>query len=32
LRIPYEAIRDAGWIYMISLPLFAIASLFEFMI
>jgi hypothetical protein len=32
LRIRYEAIRDAGWIYMISLPLFAIASLFEFMI
>jgi hypothetical protein len=31
LRIPYEAIGDAGWIYMISLPLFAIASLFEFM-
>jgi hypothetical protein len=30
LRIPYEAIRDAGWIYIISLPLFAIASLFEF--
>ncbi len=31
LRIPYEAIRDAGWIYMVSLPLFAVASLFEFM-
>ncbi len=31
LRIPYEAIRDAGWIYLGSLPLFAIASLFEFM-
>jgi hypothetical protein len=30
LRIPYEAIRDAGWIYLGSLPLFAIASLFEF--
>jgi hypothetical protein len=30
LRIPYEAIRDAGWIYVISLPLFALASLFEF--
>ena len=31
LRIPYEAIRDAGWVYMISLPLFAVASVFEFM-
>lgn len=31
LRIPYEAIRDAGWIYVMSLPLFAIASLFEFL-
>jgi hypothetical protein len=31
LRIPYEAIKDAGWIYLVSLPLFAIASLFEFM-
>jgi hypothetical protein len=31
LRIPYEAIRDAGWVYLISVPLFAIASLFEFM-
>jgi hypothetical protein len=30
LQIPYEAIRDAGWIYLTSLPLFAIASLFEF--
>jgi hypothetical protein len=30
LRIPYEAIRDAGWIVLASLPLFALASLFEF--
>jgi len=30
LRIPYEALRDAGRLYLISLPLFAIASLFEF--
>lgn len=30
LRIPYEAIRDAGWIWAISLPLFVFASLFEF--
>jgi hypothetical protein len=32
LQIPYEAIRDAGWIYLVSLPLFVIASVFEFMI
>ncbi|MGD0577416.1 MAG: hypothetical protein ABSC08_00655 [Bryobacteraceae bacterium] len=31
LRIPYEAIRDAGWVYVVALPLFAIASLFEFL-
>lgn len=31
LQIPYEAISDAAWIYALSLPLFAIASLFEFM-
>jgi hypothetical protein len=31
LQIPYEAIRDAAWVYVISLPLFAIASLFEFL-
>jgi len=31
LRIPYEALRDAGWIYLLALPLFAIASLFEFL-
>jgi hypothetical protein len=31
LRIPYEAMRDAGWIYLFSLPLFAAASLFEFL-
>ena len=30
LRIPFEAIMDAGYIYTISLPLFAAASLFEF--
>jgi len=30
LRIPFEAIADAGWIYLIALPMFAIASLFEF--
>jgi hypothetical protein len=32
LHIPYEAIWDAAWIFLISIPLFAIASLFEFMI
>jgi hypothetical protein len=32
LQIPYEAIGDAACIYAISVPLFAIASLFEFMI
>ncbi len=31
LQIPYEAISDAAWLYVISVPLFAIASLFEFM-
>lgn len=31
LQIPHEAIRDAGWVYLTSLPLFGIASLFEFM-
>jgi hypothetical protein len=30
LLIPYEALGDAGWIYLVSLPLFAIASVFEF--
>lgn len=30
LRIPKDAIRDASWLYLISLPLFAIASVFEF--
>ena len=30
LRIPFEAIGDAGWICLIALPMFAIASLFEF--
>ena len=29
--IPYEALGDAGWIYLVSVPLFAIASGFEFM-
>ncbi len=32
LQIPYEAISDAAWIYATAVPLFAIASLFEFMI
>lgn len=32
LQIPYDAIRDAACIYIISVPLFAIASIFEFMI
>lgn len=31
LLIPYEALGDAGWIYLVALPLFAIASVFEFM-
>jgi hypothetical protein len=31
LLVPYQALGDAGWIYLISLPLFAAASLFEFM-
>jgi len=31
LLVPYEAIYDAGWIYLVSLPLFAIASLYEFL-
>jgi hypothetical protein len=31
LQIPYEALRDACWIYATCLPLFAIASLFEFL-
>ncbi len=30
LLIPYDALGDAGWIYLVSLPLFAIASIFEF--
>ena len=30
LRIPHDALRDALWIYVTSLPLFAMASLFEF--
>ena len=30
LHIPFEAIEDAGWIYLIALPMFAVASLFEF--
>ncbi len=30
LLIPYEALGDAGWIYLASLPLFGIASIFEF--
>jgi hypothetical protein len=31
LSLPYEAMADAGWICLLSLPLFAIASLFEFL-
>lgn len=31
LRLPYAAMADAGWICLVSLPLFAIASLFEFL-
>ncbi len=31
LLIPLEAIRDAGWIYLITLPMFLAASLFEFL-
>ena len=31
LLIPHAALGDAGWIYVVSLPLFAIASLFEFL-
>ena len=31
LRVPYEAIWDAGCIHLCTLPLFAIASLFEFL-
>jgi hypothetical protein len=31
LRIPYESIRDAGRIYLFSVPLFVAASLFEFL-
>jgi hypothetical protein len=30
LRIPYESVGDAGWIYLLSVPMFAVASLFEF--
>ena len=31
LRIPGEAIRDVGWIWALSLPIFLAASLFEFL-
>ena len=31
LRIPGEAIRDVGWIWALSLPLFLAGSLFEFL-
>ena len=31
LKLPHAAIADAGWIYLVALPLFAIASLFEFL-
>ena len=30
LKIPHDALADAAWIYLIALPLFAAASLFEF--
>ena len=30
LRIPYQALRDAAWIYLFTLPFFAFASWFEF--
>ena len=30
LRIPVEALRDAGWIYLFAVPFFGIASLVEF--
>jgi hypothetical protein len=30
LRVPYAAVQDAWRIYLISLPLFALASVFEF--
>lgn len=32
LLVPYDALGDAGWIYLVSLPLFVIASIFEFMV
>jgi hypothetical protein len=31
LRIPGEAIRDVGWIWALSLPIFLAGSLFEFL-
>lgn len=31
LLIPYEALGDAGWIFLVSVPLFAVASGFEFL-
>jgi hypothetical protein len=31
LRIPYDAIRDAGWLCAVAAPLFFIASAFEFL-
>ena len=32
LRIPGEAIRDVGWIWVLALPFFLAASLFEFLL
>jgi hypothetical protein len=31
LLIPYEALGDAGWIFLVAVPLFGIASGFEFL-
>jgi hypothetical protein len=31
LLVPHEALMDAGWIYLIALPMFFVASLFEFL-
>jgi hypothetical protein len=31
LLIPYEALGDAGWIFLVAVPLFAVASGFEFL-
>ena len=31
LGLPHAALRDAGWIYVLVIPLFAVASAFEFL-